>query len=390
MSRRRTWRAFLDGTSDGMTVLFAHDPRSRLHGVQVSIQGDAISLKIERSVASTDRSLPSGPLEIRAQFDGDTPILTRASGTAEFIILPSALFPDAKQELDLRDALALTLFQLLGLPSEPGPTADGWVEQGCKLDEMLELRTEAELVEAGAKSFFHKLERLSRHDGAVPGYQRIYAILEGRIVVRCGHGASKTRPSLSRRDKDELEIAVDVSNLMRTLMLAEARRGTIGWAFELFATERLACNHPDDPKGCLRTQGVPNGEDFFKFAEFAFLCIQHEIHQEFWAGVLHDLVRASHIYAEHAELEPGLFGYDPNRPPYDFKRIEQLRSEYDDRCDHEFLEDRFTSIVGQSLASRFTPHGGDPLVHEAVLVKKSLHSISWILKLLGGRDVEAF
>ncbi len=100
----------------------------------------------------------------------------------------------------------------------------------------------------------------------------------------------------------------------------------IEYAFEKFANRDLRINLPE-----FQGAGEPNGAQFFFFAEFAFLALEHEIEE--WRPLLNLLVRILEIflYTYPPEESPIFNGYSSDRRPvkrYSYKNILNLRKRY--------------------------------------------------------------
>jgi hypothetical protein len=79
-------------------------------------------------------------------------------------------------------------------------------------------------------------------------------------------------------------------------------------AFEQFANGEL--RNPLRGSGA----GEPDGGAYFLFAEFAWLCVESDIHIDFWATVLRAFVKTQEIFVRVYRPEPGSPGSVPPSP----------------------------------------------------------------------------
>jgi len=79
-------------------------------------------------------------------------------------------------------------------------------------------------------------------------------------------------------------------------------------AFEQFANGEL--RNPLRGSGA----GEPDGGAYFLFAEFAWLCVESDIHIDFWATALRAFVKTQEIFVRVYRPEPGSPGSAPSSP----------------------------------------------------------------------------
>lgn len=257
-------------------------------------------------------------------------------------------------------------------------------------------------IDQRARSFFYMLDLGAMADGLPPEWTAVVQHVNTRLALRITQ-----RSMLGRRQAEEPRYRVpvwprsrrfarhlhEVSIYVRTLILthfpehalSESRGAarTFEWALLRFATDKLSISHPD-PRihADLQSHGAPDGEGFFRLAELAFACIEHEIDSSFWFEHLNALVLAAHVYGEHGadlvrvdearDLAGGeapryvrqyVYKFDENRR-YPRRRLAYVCSQYGSpspsspsptpgskawRKRVRKLENRFTSMLGQAL-----------------------------------------
>ena len=365
----RQW--FLSSLDQNPRFVFAQSARTRIHAITLDDDTELILVDGGPTAFLPDGFVsPGGFAVLHVYYSGEPPLLSEVlideTYVGDALVGAPLVFPmerlgaDALIDDDSK-ALARGVWGLIAdaLVSFSTPVR-AWSEvsqqpEAVRLRHAFRLRQESEEQERRARRFFHKLDRMTMLDRAIPRYEDLYAAMGHRLDVRL-HSAG--RPEFDPLTPEEVELAQVASDALNTLILTELG-GDVSSAFELFAGEMLSTNHgslaSDD---ALLSHGVPNGEDFFLFAEFAFACVDVGIDSFLWESRLEHFVRASHVYAEQgqsqgvdANLEEGAMSQPPirlnferNRLPYPVSRLAELRTEYRERST-EWLRDRFSLLV---------------------------------------------
>jgi hypothetical protein len=234
---------------------------------------------------------------------------------------------------------------------------------------MFEMRRKAMEADARARRFFFELDR-NAHRGASDNtlpetLGRLSSMLGTRIDLRVMAARRKAVPLFQPFPKPMLGVLRAVSKLFSTLATKHlgGKDDVLDFAFEQFATDRLAVLHPDPASALLLDgHGAPNGAEYFKLAELGFLCLQQKLDTKFWTRALPTMVRTAHVFAEHAGRKTGreslsrtgsyayVSGRGCNR-----ERVRELRTWYAGKVRGgvsarlKMLEDLFSSTVCQAL-----------------------------------------
>jgi len=237
----------------------------------------------------------------------------------------------------------------------------------------MELETEPELVpERWARTTAQVGSRLEERIWAracfgnrTPGQRPLFAPIPGEGF-------------LSRRKREELSaVSLFLVNLIHSSLEHHGGPELVAWAFEMFATDRLAVHHASlATHRHLLGHGAANGLPFLQFAEIGFYALENDIDAAFWTRHLPGLVRAVHAFLETAldartapgpRPSPQHFEFHEGRH-HDRERLEHLRDEsqaalrrYQAASTDTFLlylEERFTSLAAHAYPGALgTPIG---------------------------------
>ncbi len=270
--------------------------------------------------------------------------------------------------------------------------------------DLLAERRRAVEIEHRVRLFWLELDertdpaRIPSADGQAMG--RVSSMLFQRIEIRADFGRGPTasdpaRPAPrtpqfappSNQQRADLGLVSRLFIDLHTAHLTPAGEDLFPWAFEQFSLDAAAVFHHDPfLHQLLASHGAPDGSEYFKFAELALQCCAAGIERAFWAARLLALVRSAHAFAEHVDVPAsgsGLMGAEAfafrQGRWTSIRRRAELREEYDlllaDPAITDpaaALEDRFTSILAQTLADTdvgATTVRDRPLLYPALLVR---------------------
>lgn len=204
--------------------------------------------------------------------------------------------------------------------------------------------------------------------------------VEDRLVERAVYGAKGKRWKPYDYDvSTKLGLEIFAKLVTEVFEKAESHLvgavGTVspfGWAYELFASGRLAVAHPlEFTHNTIMHHGAPDGTPFLLFAELASMCMQIDYRPDFWRERFPHLVRAVVLFTAHPATdvatiqELGMPGADPEDlyAFYDGKNV-AMRTVFELRRRHELalsgtsggetielLEDALTWCAGQVIGA---------------------------------------
>lgn len=411
---KKTWRLVVThpGAIDGVTLAFA---RTRTMIESVAVDGRVLVPERSRVVWSPGEIggtwsppivLPSvGPIEVLVRFLGEPPRLIRSAfvsssdaGGPRHFAVPTTVLERLEDENVDRELLNLDLNRhaVFWTPFQPTDLEVFRALDAIRPEDVLRFRKRSIAERELAAAFFFDLDKDTDPRFACEEVRAAvddlgYA-LDARLEARRFVGKDAV-PQFDRLENPLPQRLEVISKLMVSLVDIHLNAiDLFDWAFELFATDRLA-NVDRDPgiHASLLSCGAPDGTLFFQFAELGLCAIDHDVHPQFWMERLPTFVRAAHVFAEHGSamtaaefpLSPGDYSFTEGRF-YPRCRLQELREEY--AGDHrqaaslrEYLEDRLTSIVATAL---HCPGGKAPcvrtrpLLHRAELRKGGLSDLS--------------
>ena len=371
--------------------------------MKLKLGGVTKALTVEKSFAfgSWDglSIAENAEIQLRVEYRGDVAFVSRITWIAaepqehEPLLLPDWV-TEAKQIPALLKRLWRREERRLSIPIETaaGPDAAAIVEDAVRSRSLTPRRLFAKRLDAieehaRIQRFFFEIDKATKQQlTRKPWSDAIRDVrdeLNVRNSLRVAYG-SRTVPmvpgfdALDVTDPKQRELReqlVEVSAFFRWTAVCHLYRshasghtvqhvGIFDWAFEQFATDGVVVAHREEHvQDALYSHGAPDGPEFFKFGELALFCLENSVDERFWRRHLASLVRAAHVFVEHAS-EPGA-GIVPSTPSvygfqigrvYPMERRIQLRAEYAGALDglpwrgqRVFLEDRFTSIMSQTL-----------------------------------------
>lgn len=362
-SHQQEWVLDPPAGTQGLVVAFA---LGRTQVLQVRLDRGEPSRFLRKATGGRDsvwilEEPVLGPQRLRVLFDGNVPLVARlawirdggADATRAALVVPRQYAP--LLELSVVEAVPAALAELLeerlatvGLPAEI--LAPGEVEAFVRRNspdpvELFRERDRAVRLHARAQRFFLRLDRATRAELVPEAWRermkRVGLRLDHRIETRARHACSGNAPafppirsdwSLGRRELGDL---VGASAFLADRIRDEEWEGDTGfvsWAFELFATDRIAVQHPEEHwHGHLQGHGAANGLPFLQFAELAFYALENDVDADLWRRHVGTLVRAVHAFVETARTPFGrptgsyLFHEGRVHPR---TRLESLRVEY--------------------------------------------------------------
>lgn len=386
------------GSVDGLLVAFA---LTRTRFQLVSLEHEGRSLLLGRTESGSrffvlERGYPAGA-RLRVAYDGNAPLIAhiawiqaRPASKRPFVYALPTWFAElfegsAKDERDPPAPVFLEKFAdlaAIGEVLEPREVRTYVQRHEPRPAELFRNRERAIDWHYRAQQFFLRMDLETKYE-LVPSrwqgtIQRIGDRLAHRLEVRARLGNSRPAqvPDFGAIDRtwsigwDDMRTLEAVSTYLCNLITSSLENygGTqlVAWAFEMFATDRLAVHHVDlDTHRFLQGHGAANGLVFLQMGEFAFYCLDNDVDVEFWRRHLDALVRSTHAFLETAR-DPTIVGPGPHTPPaYEFHegrlhrrtRLDELRGESDfarrasakaGKDELLFLADRFTSLVSQA------------------------------------------
>ena len=247
------------------------------------------------------------------------------------------------------------------------------------------LRRNALLCEAAVRLFFLELDEQSDVNMASPAWKEqmllVSAELFRRIEVRARRGCASEVPLFGpeqdpAREQALLDGLKQVSGLFDRLVKKHLSPGNFGvdlvdWAFEQFTSCSAGAYHHDPAiHRQIQTCGVPNGSEFFKFAELGLTCLDKGVLPDLWRSLLPGLVRCSHLFVEqqskvpdpsearmlginHFEFQQGRYCHIDWREQHQLEYQTMLSGKQPAQIE-TFLRHRFTSILAQALKDTTT------------------------------------
>ena len=387
--------------ADLVAVIFAWS-RAPIPAARIEFLGDGTQAPLAVDLVREGRLfegqvpggvIPKGKVELSVKFMGNVPRLALvlcvgekdASETLPRLV-PTGLSVAAGSEV-LAELAGRELARL-EVPRRFVTNAQYQVykQQSAQIDkDVYILRRNALLCEAAVRLFFLELDELSDANMASAAWREqmrlVSAELFRRIEVRARRGCALEVPLFGPEQDPAREQALidglkEVSGLFDQLVNKHLSPGNSGvdlvdWAFEQFTSCSAGAYHHDPAvHRQIQTCGVPNGSEFFKFAELGFTCLDKGIKPDLWRRLVPSLVRCSHLFVEQQSKVP-----DPNEARmlganhFEFQQgrychidwREQHQKEYGNwltgmqpaQIDH-FLRHRFTSILAQALKDTTT------------------------------------
>lgn len=294
-------------------------------------------------------------------------------------------------------------------PVTTGPPAHGGGHlTRAEAERLFAERKRAIELDARARRFFLRLDRATSqplepvlYSTCIgPLFQSLWrrACLRASCARRSGPGRSPGVPDLTR-------IAPPPAQLRRVASIFLDAADELGrdssdpaadlcWAFEQFASGRLATHHPEaEFDRLLETHGVPDGVAYLLFAEFALACLATSppIEPCFTARLLLATAPTALLIAAHPLPPRGRRGqWDHRESPLPMAALTRLRTAIashlpmagDNR--RLFLEDLTTYAAGVLIDGSLSTlqHTGRPLRH--LILPHELH----VAHLRGGPTIQ--
>lgn len=318
---------------------FAHS-RTRILGVGLEAPGaKALELR-QRGLDALGSFEPGqtaagGSLRLRVAYTGEAPrpVSVRYSAAPQLLEQRHLLEPEG------RDGQDQAQFRVSGwsVPMEadtaldgdpdfdaPAPTPEEQrADRLAEIKALFDARDKANSKLCQALRYFSALDRRTDPDLAPVTYASLCVPLMQSLWLRVETRAAAARISGPAQPQGlvpvlrpavlVLPLLVGVSNLFRELKDSiyplEGPEG-LAWAFELFASGRLATHHPDlATHRALSTHGVPDSLNYLMFAELALACLEADtgVDADLWSALLPTLVATSAFFLvrDPATGQPG-------------------------------------------------------------------------------------
>ena len=390
------WTTKFDNQSAGLRrvrVRFAHS-RTRIAGVAIEAPGAKVLELRQRGLDALGSFEPGqtaagGSLRLRVAYTGEAPrpVSVRYSAAPQLLERRHLLQLEVQDGQDGQDQAR---FRVSGwsVPMEadtaldgdpdfdaPAPTPEEQeADRVAQIKALFDARDTANSKLCQALRFFAALDRQTDPDLAPATYASLCVPLMPSLWLRVETRAAAARISgpaqpqglvpVLRPAMLVLPLLVGVSNLFRALKDSiyplEGPEG-LAWAFELFASGRLATHHPDlATHRALSTHGVPDSLNYLMFAELGLACLEADtgVDADLWSALLPTLVATSAFFLvrDPATGQPGGLLGDTERllpmaavTTIRATLLEALATRAGER--RELLEEYFGYVAGQLMPS---------------------------------------